>query len=180
VASWRFPRALAARVPRTRRSATEPGLHAGTGNARSPAAGGPIVQTEPSPRDTPRARSARAWRIPVAALAGGAFGLASVTAGLRVLTGLDTPGYVVLPWLVRYNVAAGLAAIVVAVALWQRDRHAAGAAAGLAAMHALVLGVLVAMRLGGATVAIDSLAAMALRTVVWAGVALAARPPRLA
>jgi hypothetical protein len=49
----------------------------------------------------------------------------SVAAGLPVLMGLDLPGYVVLPWLVRYNVMAGMFGVVAGIAVWRAmgDRH---------------------------------------------------------
>jgi len=67
-----------------------------------------------------------AWRATVwkniavraSALAGLLFGALSVVVGTRVLTGIDRPDYVVLPWLVRYNVAAGIVGVVVGVGLW--------------------------------------------------------------
>jgi hypothetical protein len=51
------------------------------------------------------------------ALVGLLFGALSVVAGARVLTGIDRPDYVVLPWLVRYNVAAGIVGVVVGVGI---------------------------------------------------------------
>ena len=53
-----------------------------------------------------------------AAVIGGLFSGVSVLAGTRVLTGVDVPGYVVLPWLVVYNVGAGLFGVAVGVGLW--------------------------------------------------------------
>ena len=67
-----------------------------------------------------------------------------------------------------YNVVTSTAAVVVAVALWRGRRWAAHAAMGLAGAHALVLVALAALRVTGTGVANDSLAAMGLRTSVWA------------
>lgn len=106
------------------------------------------------------------------------FGAASVVAGLRVLTGLDLPGYVVLPWLVRYNVAAGLFGVVAGLGVWREARWAAGATAAMAAAHLIVLIVLVAMRTWGTDVANDSLGAMAVRVAIWTGIAVVARRDR--
>ena len=111
----------------------------------------------------------------MAAVAGGVFGAVSVAAGARVLAGLDIPGYVVLPWLVRYNVAAGAAGAIVAVGLWHGAAWARRGAAVLAVAHAMVLLALIAARAAGGSVATDSLGAMALRTAVWTGIALTAR-----
>ena len=103
-----------------------------------------------------------------AAVVGGAFGLAGLVAGTRVLSGLDVPDYPVLRWLVVYNVVTSAVSLVVAVALWRGRRWAAHAAMGLAGAHALVLVALAALRVTGTGVANDSLAAMGLRTSVWA------------
>ncbi|MBL8138116.1 MAG: hypothetical protein JNL48_15935 [Acidobacteria bacterium] len=103
-----------------------------------------------------------------AALVGGALGAAGMVAGTRVLSGLDVPDYQVLTWLVVYNVVTSAVAVVVAVALWRGGRWATNGARGLAVAHALVLVGLAARRATGAGVADDSLAAMSLRTSVWA------------
>jgi hypothetical protein len=103
------------------------------------------------------------------------FGATSVAAGLRVLTGLDLPDYVVLPWLVRYNVVAGLIGVVAAIGVWRATRWAIGATAALATAHLTVLIVLVALQTSGSDVANDSLGAMALRAAIWTGIALVAR-----
>jgi len=111
-------------------------------------------------------RTSRTQRA--AAVVGGAFGVVGIVAGTRVLSGLDVPDYHVLRWLVVYNVVTSTAAVVVAVALWRGRRWAAHAAMGLAGAHALVLVALAALRVTGTGVAHDSLAAMGLRTSVWA------------
>lgn len=103
-----------------------------------------------------------------AAVVGGAFGLAGMVAGTRVLSGLDVPDYHVLRWLVVYNVVTSAVAAVVAVGLWRGRRWAAHAAMGLAGAHGLVLVGLAALRVIGTGVANDSLGAMGLRTAVWA------------
>lgn len=63
------------------------------------------------------------------------FAATSVAAGLRVLMGLDLPGYVVLPWLVRYNVVAGLFGVVAGIGVWRAAPWAIAATAVLATAH---------------------------------------------
>ncbi len=111
-------------------------------------------------------RMSRSQRVAV--LVGGVFGMAGMVAGTRVLSGLDVPDYPVLRWLVVYNVVTSAVALVVAVALWRGRRWAAYAAMGLAGAHGLLLVGLAALRVTGTRVANDSLAAMGLRTAVWA------------
>lgn len=110
------------------------------------------------------------------ALAGGVFGLMSVLAGARVLAGIDAPDYVVVRWLVAYNVTAGLAAVVAAAGLWTGRGWGIVAARLVAAAHTSVLLVLVAMRLTDIAVATESLAAMAFRVGLWLAIALGASP----
>jgi hypothetical protein len=106
---------------------------------------------------------------------GALFSGISVWAGTRVLMGLDVPGYIVLPWLVLYNVAAGLFGVVVGIGLWTGRRWAIAAASVLTAAHLSVLIGLIALRASGGAVANDSLGAMTLRSIVWAVIALLAR-----
>ena len=96
-------------------------------------------------------------------------------AGWRVLAGIDRPDYVVLDWLVMYNVAAGLVGIVAGAGLWRLRPWAVDLARTLAAFHGAVLVVLIARRVTGGPVAVDSLVAMLLRTLVWATIAVVAR-----
>ena len=105
------------------------------------------------------------------AVVGIVFGALSMVAGSRVLAGLDHPDYVVLPWLVVYNVAAGAVGVVAGTGVWLWRRWGVTAASGLAGAHAAVLVWLVAMRLMGEAVATDSLAAMSLRAIVWLAIA---------
>lgn len=113
--------------------------------------------------------------VRVMAVVGMAFGAASLAAGTRVLAGIDRPDYVVLPWLVAYNVVAGVVGVVLGAGIWLWRRWGATGASILAGTHAAVLGMLAGMRLVGEAVAADSLAAMLLRSVIWLAIAGAAR-----
>jgi hypothetical protein len=107
-----------------------------------------------------------------------AFGAISVLAGTRVLAGIDTPDYVVLRWLVVYNVVAGAAAVVAGAGVWGGRAWSLLSARILAGAHAATLVALVAMRALGSSVAIDSLAAMTFRTALWLAIAAVASRPR--
>jgi hypothetical protein len=108
------------------------------------------------------------------AAVGVVFGALSVVAGSRVLAGTDRPDYIVLTWLVVYNVAAGLVGVVAGVGLWLLRRWAVGLARTIAVAHSAVLVVLMASWSAGPSVAADSVIAMLLRAVVWASIALVA------
>lgn len=115
------------------------------------------------------------------ALAGLVFGAISVLAGTRVLAGIDVPDYVVLRWLVVYNVAAGAAGVIAGAGVWGARSWSLLSARLLAGGHAATLVTLVAMRAMGSPVARDSLAAMTFRTALWLAIAaVAARSRRSA
>lgn len=94
------------------------------------------------------------------------FGLVTVLAGARVLRGAD-PGYVVFMPLLAFNTTMGVAYAAVGVAIWRGVRWSATAAGLIAGLNVLVLGVIASVYAMGGAVAVDSLRAMAFRSVVW-------------
>lgn len=112
----------------------------------------------------------------LAALLAGLLGLLSVKEGGMVLLGLTTKVYTVLPWLVWYNVLLGMASVLAATGLWQQRPWAVRlAGAAIVSLHGLVLVLLVVLYAFGEAVAVASILAMLMRTVVWAGILLLAR-----
>lgn len=59
------------------------------------------------------------------ALAAGVFGLVTIVAGTRVLTGAD-PGHVVFRPLLIFNTIMGFVYVLAAVQIWRDDRQDAG------------------------------------------------------
>jgi hypothetical protein len=116
----------------------------------------------------------RAIAVRTSAVVGLLLGAASIVAGSRVLAGVDHPDYVVLRWLVIYNVAAGIAGVIVGLLLWRSPSRSVGLVRMLAGLHATVLVVLIVLWATSRPVATDSLAAMLLRTGVWTAIALVA------
>ncbi len=107
----------------------------------------------------------RTVQILVAAVAA-LFGVATLFAGGRVLLGSD-PGYEVFRPLLIYNTAMGVAYLAAGITVWRSVNAGRSAAGAIFLLNLLVLvGILVVYRSGGA-VAVDSLRAMILRTVVW-------------
>ncbi len=115
--------------------------------------------------DMKTARSERVIQVLAAAIAV-LFGIATLFAGSRVLLGAD-PGYVVFRPLLIYNTIMGVAYLAAGITIWRSlvlGKYAAGA---IFLLNILVLlGIILVYRSGGA-VAVDSLGAMTLRTVVW-------------
>lgn len=101
------------------------------------------------------------------------FGVATIFAGSRVLLGSD-PGYEVFRPLLVYNTAMGVAYLAAGIAIWRSVNAGRYAAGAIFLLNLLVLvGIVVLYRSGGA-VAVDSLRAMTLRTVVWLALFIAA------
>jgi hypothetical protein len=94
------------------------------------------------------------------------FGVATLAAGGRVLLGAD-PGYAVYRPLLVYNTAMGLAYLVAGLLAWAHVRRGRNAAAAIFALNLLVLGFVAYRYLGPGGVAVESVGAMTLRTVVW-------------
>ncbi len=110
-------------------------------------------------------RSARVMQLLAVAIAG-LFGVATLFAGGSVLLGSD-PGYVVFRPLLIYNTIMGVAYLAAGITIWRSlilGKYAAGAIFFLNIL--VLLGIILVYRSGGA-VAVDSLGAMTLRTVVW-------------
>jgi hypothetical protein len=89
----------------------------------------------------------------------------AIGAGGSVLLGRD-PGYYVINWLPVYNVAAGMATVLVtAVLIWRGSKYALPAALVTFGAHALVMITLQAAYRD--VVAADSIVAMTVRMVAW-------------
>ena len=117
-------------------------------------------------------RTARIVRILATGIAV-LFGVATIFAGSRVLLGSD-PGYEVFRPLLVYNTAMGVAYLAAGIAIWRSVNAGRYAAGAIFLLNLLVLvGIVVIYRSGGA-VAVDSLRAMTLRTVVWLALFIAA------
>lgn len=111
-------------------------------------------------------RTARDWAARLSGLVGVLFGVASIAAGSSVLAGRD-PGYLVWRPLVWFNTVLGLVYILAGVLAWRRVPSAWKAAALIAGINGLVLGVIVSLYRSSGLVAIDSVRAMLLRGGVW-------------
>ena len=94
------------------------------------------------------------------------FGIATIFAGARVLAGSD-PGYVVFRPLLIYNTAMGVAYVAAGIIAWRSLDQGKYAAAAIFVFNFLVLGTIGYLYAAGSAVAIESLRAMILRTVVW-------------
>ncbi len=100
------------------------------------------------------------------ALVAGAFGIATLVAGGRVLAGAD-PGYVVFRPLLLFNTTMGVAYLAAGVAAWMRFETGRLAAAAIFAANLLAFGIIGYLFSTGSAVATESIRAMGFRTGVW-------------
>lgn len=100
------------------------------------------------------------------ALIAALFGLATIIAGVRVLAG-SNPGYIVFQPLLIYNTAMGIAYVAAGIIAWRSFDRGKYAAATIFVLNFLVLGAIGYLYATASVVAIDSVRAMVLRTVVW-------------
>lgn len=99
------------------------------------------------------------------------FGLATVAAGSRVLGGAD-PGYEVFRPLLIFNTLMGAVYLAAALVIWRDPRRGRRWAGAIALVNLAVLLAIGALRLAGAAIAVNSLAAMAFRTFAWSAAAV--------
>jgi hypothetical protein len=77
------------------------------------------------------------------------------------------PGYVVFHPLLIYNTAMGVAYVVAGILAWRSVDRGSHAAAAIFLLNLCVLGAIGYLYTTGGGVAVDSVRAMILRTVVW-------------
>ena len=102
----------------------------------------------------------------VLALVATLFGLATIFAGTRVLLGSD-PGYIVFRPLLIYNTAMGIVYVAAGIIIWRNFKQGMYVAAAIFFLNLVVLAAIYFLYTEGSSIAVDSLRAMSLRTVVW-------------
>mgnify|MGYP001240245011 FL=1 len=94
------------------------------------------------------------------------FGLVTIVSGSRVLLGAD-PGYIVFRPLLLFNTAMGFIYVGAGVAAWRSVARGRAMAGAIFALNLVVLAATATLYSSGDSVAIESVRAMTLRTVVW-------------
>ena len=102
----------------------------------------------------------------VLALVATLFGLATIFAGARVLLGSD-PGYIVFRPLLIYNTAMGIVYVAAGIIIWRNFKQGMYVAAAIFILNLVVLAAIYFLYTEGSSIAVDSLRAMFVRTVVW-------------
>jgi hypothetical protein len=94
------------------------------------------------------------------------FGILTIVAGARILGGAD-PGYTVFGPLLIYNTGMGVAYVAAGILAWRNPVSGRRAAGAIFLLNLLVLGAIAYLYTAGSAIAVESLGAMTLRTVVW-------------
>lgn len=118
-----------------------------------------MLKSNPSPPDSGTRQKVLAG---VAML----FGVVTIFAGTRVLTGTD-PGYIVFRPLLVYNTVMGFFYVAAGIMAWRNLEQGRKAAAAIFLLNLLVLVAIGFLYRSGGAVAIESLRAMTLRTGIW-------------
>lgn len=116
----------------------------------------------------------------VASLLGIAIGLLSIFAGSKVLLGISIPAYIVLKWLVAYNLILGFVSVAAGIGLWKGHRAGLMFAILIAISHGIILIALSAIYIAGGAVAVTSILAMVFRTTLWLLIIMLARKASVA
>lgn len=102
----------------------------------------------------------------IISLGAAVFGLATLVAGGRVLLGSD-PGYVVFRPLLVYNTVMGLVYVGAGAVIWSDLAKGRWSAGAIALLNLAVLVAVFVIHQTDGDVALQSVRAMTLRTVVW-------------
>lgn len=94
------------------------------------------------------------------------FGLLTIIAGTRVLTG-NNPGYIVFQPLLVYNVLMGIVYVITGIIAWRNPGKGKHLAAIILILNVFVLGAIGYLYTTGSAVASESLAAMVFRSLLW-------------
>lgn len=94
------------------------------------------------------------------------FGLATIIVGSRVLLGYD-PGYIVFRPLLFFNTAMGIVYVAAGIFIWRILKKGMYVAATIFVLNLVVLATIYFLYTEGNPIAVESLRAMILRTLVW-------------
>jgi hypothetical protein len=95
------------------------------------------------------------------------FSLLTTADGFQVLLGINKPDYIVMMPLLIYNVIMGVFGVIVGLMLWLNREKALKHSVIVTSMHLIVLALVSMMHVLGGVVALHSVHAMGLRSVIW-------------
>lgn len=107
------------------------------------------------------------WAQPVTSFVAVAFGLLTVVAGVRVLTGLSEPGYTLFLPLLSFNTVMGFVYIAAGILTMQSTRVGVAFSKYIFLINLAVFVIVFLLYLYTRSAAIESVMAMGVRTLVW-------------
>ncbi|MDP2365379.1 MAG: hypothetical protein Q8M94_16615 [Ignavibacteria bacterium] len=110
--------------------------------------------------------------IKIAATIAVLFSLLTIVEGCQVLLGATQQDYIVFTPLLIYNVAMAIAGLFVGVLIWFNHKKALTLTSIVTVLHLIVLIVVVAIFISDGLVAMHSVQAMTIRSVVWLAITL--------
>lgn len=100
------------------------------------------------------------------------FSLLTIVEGSQVLLGVTQQEYIVFTPLIIYNVAMAIVGLFVAVMIWINHKKALTITSIVTALHLIVLIVVAVIFISDGPVAMHSVQAMIIRSIVWLAITL--------
>ncbi len=110
--------------------------------------------------------------IKIAATVAMLFSLLTIVEGSQALLGVTQQEYIVFTPLLIYNVVMAIVGLFVAVMIWINHKKALTITSIVTALHLIVLIVVAVIFISDGMVAMHSVQAMAIRSVVWLAITL--------
>lgn len=102
------------------------------------------------------------------------FSALTIIEGSLVLFKISIPGYKIFAPLLIYNIAMGVVGLFVSVQIWKRRQQAVKYSSIVAAVHATISIITAIIYFTHEIVAIDSVKAMVIRSLLWCAVSFVA------
>ena len=110
--------------------------------------------------------------VKIAATVAVLFSLLTIVEGSQVLLGLIQQEYIVFTPLLIYNIAMAIVGLLIGGMIWVNHKNALTITSIVTALHLIVLIVVAVIFISDGPVAMHSLQAMAIRSVVWLAIRL--------
>ncbi len=100
------------------------------------------------------------------------FSIISIIEGTSVLLGISTPGYIIVPALLYYNIIFAIVGLGTSIGLWLRTKWSVRSSVTIALFHSIVLILVAVFHFVDGTFAIDSVRAMSIRSILWIAISV--------
>ena len=110
--------------------------------------------------------------VKIAATVAVLFSLLTIVEGSQVLLGLTQQDYIVFTPLLIYNVVMGIVGLFVGVLIWVKHKKALSLTSIVTVLHLIVLIIVAVIFISDGPVAMHSVQAMTIRSVIWLAITL--------